>query len=201
MPLRAGWDYFTSATIYSTSYSMRTPKEGNDVDWQFLLSAEKPKIYSFRVEEERDSGKRYSAEEYIVRRDFKEPYWGTEYFIRERYVAIEARDIFYNQISLNYTESNWYGGYALRHVNSVPSHRLVGGYESDRTIAGLVRMRLSAGINTDLDQVDYNVKSEVSFALFKFLQLNSLSIYELADGKQYKQTKIGISVEFPAARK
>jgi len=188
---------FLTALILSTSFSLRTPKVGNETDWQFLFSAEKPNMYSLRVEEERDSGKRYSSEEYWLRKNFKEQYWGTEYFIRERYVAIESGDIFYNQIEVNYVDGNWYGGYALRHVDSVPSHRLTGGYEVDKMIAGLVRMRLSAGMNTNLEVVDYNISSDFSFALLKFIDIGTKLILDVSDGKKYKQFKIGVAMQLP----
>jgi len=188
---------FLSALILTTSFSLRTPKVGNETDWQFLFGAEKPKTYLLSVEEERDSGKRYSNESYWVRKDFKDPYWGTSYFVRERYVAIESRDIFYNQIEVNYIEGSWYGGYALRHVDSMPSHRLTGGYEVDRMIAGLVRMRLSAGMNTNLKVVDYNISSDFSFAFFKYISIDTKLLVDVADDKKYKQFKIGISAEIP----
>jgi len=191
---------FLSALILTTSFSLRTPKVGNETDWQFLFSAEKPKVYSLKVEEERDSGKRYSNESYWFRKDFKEKLWGTSYFIRERYVAIESRDIFYNQIEFNYTESNWYGGYALRHVNSIPSHRLTGGYEVDKMFAGIFRLNISVGVNTNLDDIDYNVNSNFSFALFKYISLTNFVAIDVSDGKKYKQFKAGISLELPTLK-
>jgi len=190
---------FLTALILSTSFSLRTPKVGDETDWQFLFSAEKPNVYSFNIEEERDSGIRYTNEEYWIRKDLKSQYWSSqEFFIRDRYVSRDDRKIYYNQAEFNFTNDGWYMGYALRHVNSIPSHRMVGGYEMDKMITGISRLVFRFGINSNLDVVDYNIHAKFSVSLTKMFEVFALTVFEEADKRRYRQFKVGVSLELPS---
>jgi len=189
---------FLSALILSTSFSLRTPKVGNDTDWQYLLNAEKPKQYSINFEEEKDSGIRYTNQEYWIRKDFKDPFWGSSFFTRDRYVSRDDRKIYYNQAEFNFTNDGWYMGYALRHVNSIPSHRMVGGYEMDKMITGISRLVFRFGINSNLDVVDYNIHAKFSVSLTKMFEVFALTVFEEADKRRYRQFKVGVSLELPS---
>jgi len=186
--------FLSALIIFSTSFSMRTPKVGDDVDWQFLFSAERPKVFYLSLEEEQDSGIRYTNQEYWVRKDFK------NYFTRDRLVSRDDRAIYYNQAELNYKLKNWYAGYALRHVDKVPSHRIVAGYELEKSITLLSRLELRFGINSNFDQVDYNLHARYSLQLLKLFEVFALTVFEDANSEKYRQFKIGISMEIPGKR-
>lgn len=184
-------NWFLTALILSSSFSVRTPKVGSETDWQFLLSAERPSHYSIMLEEEQEAGIRYTNQRYAIRYNWE------DFFTRDSYVALDSRGIFYNQAEINYKSGGWYGGYALRHTKGLPSHRIVGGYEIDKLFAGIYRLNFTFGANTDLDIFDYTLNTKFSIALFKFFQAYNLVIFEQAGGKIYRQVKLGISMELP----
>jgi len=178
--------------IIAFSYSVRTPNiEGVDNDYQYAFVSEKKGVVYAHVEKERELGKYYTNEEYWTQYKHK------NLLIKDRYVNKTSQSIEYNQFELAGTWKGFKSGYALRHVDEIPSHRFIAGWEQDKALTGVVRMTTRLGLSTDFGVVDYEAFTKFDFAVMKFLTVFSMTQYEKSQNREFWQSKVGVSVEIP----
>lgn len=177
--------------VLAFSYSVRTPNVGNELDYLYFFSSEKKDVAYAHVEKEREQGKHYTNEEYWTQYKYK------NFLIKDRYVNKTSREINYNQLELAGTWKGFKSGYALRHVDEIPSHRFIAGWGQDMALTGVIRVATQLGLSTDFGQIDYNAYTKFDFAVMKFLNIFSTAIYEKSGSQEYWHMKTGISVEIP----
>jgi len=181
--------------ILSTSISIRSPNvEPNPLDYQLAFCYEKLGILYASVEKEQELGQLYQNEEYWAKTDYKYTY------IKNRYVNKSSRGICYNQAEIGLKYKRFYGGYALRHVQEIPSHRFTAGYEKDIALSGVARLVSRYNINTDFQQIDYSTFYKIELGLMKFLSVNIMGQYEKSGENSFWQLKTGVSVEIPTLK-
>jgi len=177
--------------LLAFSFSVRTPNIGDDLDHQFSFSAEKKGSMYMSVESEREDGQLFKNEEYWVK-------YGSDYIqIKDIFKDNQARNINYNELQTVGVYKGFKGGYALRHIREIPSHRLVMGYEYDKATAGIVRLTTRFDMSTNFSSIDYSAYTKFDFALMKFLTVFALGSYEECQGRDFWQLKTGISIEIP----
>ena len=180
------------------SLSVRTANvQPNPLDYQFAYSAEKKGEMFISVERERELGNLFVNEEYWVKKSSKEIAPNTKIMVMNRYVNQTSKDIRYNQAELTLQHKNYKLGYALRHVEEIPSHRLLVGYKIDKAIVGLTRLTVKLNINSDLKTVDMDSMVRFDITLMKFFNVYIYGKNEKLGEKSFFQVKTGISVEIP----
>ncbi len=178
--------------ILAFSVSVRTPNVmPNPLDYQLAFSYEKKGMVFMSVEKEQELGKQFTNEEYWAYKDYN------YFYLKERYVSKTSKGICYNQIEAGLKYDGFYGGYALRHIREIPSHRLSVGWEVDKAIAGLVRTTAKIGVNSDFREFDYSGSAQFDVAVMKFLNVFALGIIEKSGSNEFYQIKTGISLEIP----
>jgi len=177
--------------LLAVSYSVRTPNIGDELDYQFGFYAEKKDAVCMLVENEREQGVHFKNEEYWTQYKHK------NLLIKDRYVNKTSQSIEYNQFELAGTWKGFKSGYALRHVDEIPSHRFIAGWEQDMALTGVVRMTTRLGLSTDFGVIDYEAYTKFDFAVMKFLTVFSMTQYEKSQNREFWQSKVGVSVEIP----
>ena len=184
--------------ILAFSVSVRTANvQPNPLDYQFAYSAEKKDIMFLSVEHEQELGKQYINEEYWVKKLSKEIYPGIKLMVINRYVNQTSKDIRYNQLELTSVFDNFKFGYAIRHVDEIPSHRIIAGYKLDKAITGITRLTAKLNINSDLETIDMDSMIQFDISLMKFFNVYIFGKNEKLGNKNYFQFKTGISIEIP----
>jgi len=177
--------------LLAFSFSVRTPNIGDDLDHQLSFSAEKKGSMYMSVESEREDGQLFKNEEYWAKCTYK-------YIqVKDVYKFNEARNINYNELQTVGVYKGFKGGYALRHIREIPSHRLVMGYEVDKAVTGLTRLTAKFDISTDFGSVDYSAYAKFDLSLAKFFTVFALGKYEECQNRDFWQLKTGISIEIP----
>jgi len=185
--------------ILSLSMSVRTANvQPNPMDYQFAFSSEKKDEMMMAVERESELGKLYVNEEYWVKKASKRVFdQNTNIVLMDRYVNQSSRGILYNQAEVTLARKNYRLGYALRHVNEIPSHRITAGWELDKAITGLSRLTIKIHVNSDFKTVDMDSMARFDIAFFKFINIYAFGRNEKLGNKSFFQLKIGVSSEIP----
>jgi len=176
-------NWFLPIALFA-SLSVRTPNIlPNPYDYEVSIGMEKPR-FKLNHQWEREAGK------YITQDFYDYNYKRRNLAIAESYVFTTGLN--YNKVSISGEFDGFTMGYGLYHVDKIPSHRLVAGFNYDKRFNFLIadgKAVINLNGNTNFKESGYSVVSDVSFGLMRNLEIGLNLRAEKMNEKDFFQAK------------
>jgi len=183
-------NWFIPIALFA-SLSVRTPSVlPNPYDYEVSIGMKKSG-FDLNHQWERETG-RYFAQDF-----YSYTYKHNKTNISDSYVYDGASGLNYNKASATIGFGGVSCGYGLYHVDKIPSHRLVVGYNYDKRFNFIVvdgKAVVNLNANTDFKNHGYSVNADVSFGLLRNLDLVFTLKAEDMNNKNFFQAKTSINI-------